>query len=88
MCKTIGMRIAAREATHTATPRRGRIERAGVCLREAIRVIRKETCSNCKGNRYIAVTDSSGDNKHAKCPRCGGRGYRVRAGSPHSSSDR
>lgn len=32
----------------------------------------KETCQNCKGNRF--VTSEAG--KHVPCPHCGGKGYR------------
>lgn len=41
-------------------------------------MVRKETCSNCKGNKVVHVTTSDGRTKHAQCPSCGGNGYQVR----------
>jgi len=51
-------------------------------------VIRKETCPNCKGNRYVSIETSGGDNKHAKCPHCDGNGYRIRVNIASESSRR
>lgn len=45
---------------------------------EATSVVRKETCTNCKGNRYIAIKAPTGRPGHIKCPHCGGAGYKVR----------
>jgi hypothetical protein len=52
--------------THPAGPRR------------RIRMVRKEQCPQCKGNKVIAINKESGKDTWAKCPSCGGQGYRVR----------
>ena len=41
-------------------------------------MVHKETCPNCKGNRYIVVVAPTGKNSHVRCPHCGGTGYKVR----------
>lgn len=41
-------------------------------------MVRKEACSNCKGNKVVCVTTSSGDHKTTACPQCGGNGYLIR----------
>jgi len=42
-------------------------------------MVRKETCPNCKGNRYIQVKAApTGKQSHVRCPHCGGTGYKVR----------
>ncbi|MDA3935263.1 MAG: hypothetical protein PF636_00145 [Actinomycetota bacterium] len=51
-------------------------------------MIRKETCPNCKGNRYISVESPAGAEKHTKCPHCDGNGYRIRIGLVHNASER
>jgi predicted Zn finger-like uncharacterized protein len=43
-------------------------------------MVRKEPCPLCKGNRYITVVKTAGNNGHVKCPNCGGQGYKVRIG--------
>jgi DnaJ-class molecular chaperone len=57
-------------------------ERATLDSREsaegAREMVRKETCPNCKGNRYIVVTAPTGKDSHVRCPHCGGTGYKVR----------
>lgn len=46
-------------------------------------MVYKETCSHCKGNRYIEIKSPppspAGNGKgHVRCPHCGGTGYKVR----------
>lgn len=41
-------------------------------------MVRKETCPDCRGNRYVRVMRSSGDSENRKCPSCDGNGYRIR----------
>lgn len=41
-------------------------------------MMHKETCPACKGNRYVAVRSTTGQQVHKKCPKCGGNGYTVR----------
>jgi len=41
-------------------------------------MVRKETCPNCKGNRYLEVKAPTGKQAHVRCPHCGGTGYKVR----------
>lgn len=41
-------------------------------------MVRKETCPRCKGNRWVKVTPAPGKELHAKCPECGGQGYKIR----------
>jgi hypothetical protein len=64
------------------------IKHEGVGRKEAICMIRKETCPNCKGNRYISVESPAGAEKHTKCPHCDGNGYRIRIGLVHNASER
>lgn len=45
-------------------------------------MVRKETCSACKGNKVIPVTTSNGRIKNAECPHCGGNGFNVRIELP------
>jgi DnaJ-class molecular chaperone len=40
----------------------------------------KETCSNCKGDKYVRITRPDGSDRHRKCPACKGEGYKVRIG--------
>jgi len=51
-------------------------------------VIRKETCPNCKGNRYVSIETSDGDSRANKCPHCDGNGYRIRVTLTSESSRR
>jgi len=41
-------------------------------------MVHKEPCPACKGNRYVAVQSTTGQQVHKKCPKCGGNGYTVR----------
>ena len=43
-------------------------------------MVRKETCPRCKGNRWVKVTPPAPgkDEQHAKCPECGGQGFKIR----------
>lgn len=41
-------------------------------------MIRRETCTLCKGGRWVAVKTPVGRDKWAKCPECGGQGYKIR----------
>jgi uncharacterized Zn finger protein len=41
-------------------------------------MVRKETCPNCKDNRYVEITSTKGEKAVVPCPHCGGAGYRVR----------
>jgi DnaJ-class molecular chaperone len=41
-------------------------------------MVRKETCPDCKGNRYVRIQRNNGDSIHRKCPSCDGNGYRIR----------
>ncbi|GAB4277542.1 MAG: hypothetical protein Kow0056_09090 [Coriobacteriia bacterium] len=41
-------------------------------------MVRRETCPNCKGNRYVRVERRPGDGEYRKCPSCNGTGYKVR----------
>lgn len=41
-------------------------------------MVRKEACSNCKGNKVVCVTTRSGDHRTTACPQCGGNGYLIR----------
>ena len=41
-------------------------------------MVRKETCTECKGNRWVTVKGTGGKDVHRKCPNCGGQGYKVR----------
>jgi DnaJ-class molecular chaperone len=41
-------------------------------------MVRKETCSHCKGNRHVRVVKTDGKDSWVKCPSCGGQGYKVR----------
>lgn len=50
----------------------------GLVPQEAIHVVRKETCPNCKGNRYIEIAPTKGGKSLVRCPHCGGVGYCVR----------
>ena len=47
---------------------------------EERRMVRKETCPRCKGNRWVKVTPPAPgkDEQHAKCPECGGQGFKIR----------
>ena len=60
----------------------------GLWCEEAIGVIRKETCPNCKGNRYVSIETSDGDSRANKCPHCDGNGYRIRVTLTSESSRR
>jgi len=46
-------------------------------FQEMICMIRKETCTACKGNRYVTVKSTGGQHVHKKCPHCGGNGFKV-----------
>lgn len=46
-------------------------------------MVRKETCTKCKGNKYVEVNTSDGRIKHAECPRCGGNGFNIRVQLDH-----
>lgn len=54
-----------------------RVSSAG-CLKEAIVMVRKEECPQCKGDKLIAIVLTSGKDAWVKCPSCGGNGYKVR----------
>ena len=41
-------------------------------------MVRKESCPECKGNRFVRVIDDSGEPETRKCPTCGGQGYKIR----------
>jgi DnaJ-class molecular chaperone len=43
-----------------------------------IDMVRKETCPECKGNRWVTVKDTAGANLHKKCPHCGGQGFKIK----------
>jgi len=40
-------------------------------------MVKKETCAACKGNRYVTVKATGGQNVNKKCPACGGNGFTV-----------
>lgn len=50
-------------------------------VREMSGMVRRETCSQCKGDRHVPIVKSDGENAWIKCPSCGGQGYKIRAGS-------
>lgn len=41
-------------------------------------MVHKEPCPACKGNRYVTVQSTAGQQVHKKCPKCGGNGFTVR----------
>ncbi len=41
-------------------------------------MVRKETCPQCRGNKYISVTRPDAKEAWIKCPSCAGQGYKVR----------
>jgi DnaJ-class molecular chaperone len=41
-------------------------------------MVRKETCPRCKGNRWVKVAQAPGKEQNAKCPECGGQGFKIR----------
>lgn len=41
-------------------------------------MIRKSPCPNCKGNKVVRITDTSGRPKNIPCPDCSGVGYVTR----------
>ncbi len=45
---------------------------------EMVLMVHKEPCPTCKGNRYVTVQSTAGQQVHKKCPTCGGNGYTVR----------
>lgn len=45
---------------------------------EVITVVHKDTCPQCKGNRFISVVKSPNKETWVKCPACGGQGFKIR----------
>ena len=41
-------------------------------------MVRKETCPDCKGNRFVKVDLPAGRTEFRKCASCHGNGFRVR----------
>lgn len=41
-------------------------------------MVRKETCPECRGNRYVRVERPGGETANRKCPCCDGNGFRIR----------
>jgi DnaJ-class molecular chaperone len=41
-------------------------------------MVRKETCPDCRGNRYVKIVRKNGESAHRKCPSCDGTGFRIR----------
>lgn len=48
-----------------------------VSVGEAIKMVRKQTCPHCKGDRYVKVLTKTGSVSHIRCPHCGGTGFQV-----------
>ena len=49
-------------------------------------MVRKVTCSRCRGNKCISIKTTDARDKTIVCPDCGGEGYKIEVGlsvSPH-----
>ena len=50
-------------------------------------MVSRRSCPNCRGDKYLKVSVSSGQVEYRKCPLCNGTGYTISI-HDHSIYDR